>query len=201
MTVVKKKWKNDTLDSLFIELIFLDDKRKHPPKFCQKCRMVIYNVLKKGITHNMKNVPEWPDECKGGSCFVCIRNQASTVRKGRRHKLKICGRPALGANVWTRGLTEEIAESCMNFTVPFTNKLRENNLNIIELCICKLCKKLSDKPVMLNCQFILFVLSGKIIWRQTIYFMSSVWINKHAIKCKSKQKQRRTAKIALWQQV
>lgn len=58
-----------------------DSKKKHPPSFCQKCRITIHNVMKKGTTHNLINVPEWPEECKEGSCFACKGHQASTIQK------------------------------------------------------------------------------------------------------------------------
>lgn len=140
---IKKVFRIDVLE---------DNTKTHPPSFCQKCRMVIHNVIKKGTTHNFTNVPEWPDECKEGSCLACINHQASTTRKGRRPKPKICGRPASGADIWKRCLTEEIANSCNQQTVRLTNELRDNNMNIIDLCICQLCKQLYDKTVMLDCQ-------------------------------------------------
>ena len=45
--------------------------------------MIIHNVMKKGTTHDLTNVPEWPGECKEGSCFACKNHQASIIRKGR----------------------------------------------------------------------------------------------------------------------
>ncbi|XP_066931553.1 uncharacterized protein [Clytia hemisphaerica] len=134
-----------------------DSEEIHPRSLCHKCKSDLNNVLKRDSTVPNKFI-EWPIHTS--KCMTCLLNTNGERVKpvGRPEKKKATGKPSI-VSAWIREFSKELLNmyppSLISTELPSPSLFDEKMNPNLNLCICLLCFKLLDQPVLnIHCQHV-----------------------------------------------
>ncbi|XP_047140285.1 uncharacterized protein LOC105850260 isoform X1 [Hydra vulgaris] len=135
------------VDQAFFTEVGEDRTKIHPPKICMKCYTLMRHIEQRGTTSFNFILTSWPHTCSLESC-ICF------LKKSGRKKKKPFGRPpSVNKDVWTRKSINEILDSFSEMPRLYYESISIVNNPHKDLCICKICKRIFHRPVLLNnCQ-------------------------------------------------
>ncbi|XP_065654588.1 uncharacterized protein LOC124812501 [Hydra vulgaris] len=112
-----------------------------------KCYTLMRHIEQRGTTSFNFILTSWPHTCSLESC-ICF------LKKSGRKKKKPFGRPpSVNKDVWTRKSINEILDSFSEMPRLCYESISIVNNPHKDLCICKICKRIFHRPVLLNnCQ-------------------------------------------------
>ena len=137
------------VDQAFFTEIGEDRTEIHPPKICMKCYTLMRHIEQRGTTSFNFILTNWPQTCSLKSC-ICF------VKKSGRKKKKPFGRPpSVNKDIWTRKSINEIIDSFSGMSRLCYESISIADNPHIDLCVCKICKRMLHRPILLNnCQHI-----------------------------------------------
>ena len=138
---------NRLKSGLYLDIL-QDDPNIQPTKICLPCYAKLKHIENRKTTLNFTS-KKWTKHSLE-NCICQIRKKA-----GRKKKPKPTGRRSQDSKMWTREVIAQIYNNIpesLNITVPL-NQINSSSKFHLELCICKICKGLIDRPVILkDCQ-------------------------------------------------
>ena len=127
----------------------------HPKDFCKGCFSDILNMKKRGTTTEHKII-NWVGHYHELNCYACDKIEKKK-KGGRPKKRKHVGNPK-SAILWTRkdsGTLKDLDFPSSTLNYPPLETLKNKLNSNVDLCVCQVCHKLLNKPIMnVKCQHV-----------------------------------------------